>query len=79
MNTTTTAAAAQDKCPNCTRPIHEHGNSECVLAALISVLRDRGEHTPEQLHKLTVDCDVDQLWSEIGPIIDRLGKGQFNA
>lgn len=50
-----------------------------VLQAFIRVLRDRGELAPEAIDKLHDECDVDRLWSEIGPIIDRLGAGAYST
>ncbi len=66
-------------CPNCAGDIDKHLESGCVLGALISVIKDRGEHTEEQLKALTHDCDVDRLWEDLGPIIDSLASGAYSS
>ena len=65
-------------CPNCDDDLANDPGNTCVLAALIDVLRDRDEHTEEQLQALHAACDVDRLWDRLGPVIDDLGEGEFN-
>lgn len=62
-------------CPNCGRPV-THPNDGCVLKALMSVLADRG--LPYQrVDWLMKHTDVDALWSDIGPILDKLEDGGY--
>jgi len=68
-----------NRCPNCIEPIEGHPENGCVVAALIGVLRDREDHTEEQLLQLHRDIDVDALWDVLGPVIDTLGDGGFNS
>lgn len=65
-------------CPNCFKPIKTHKNNGCVLKALMVVLNGRGGKTRKELNKLHAKCNADALWDELGPIIDRLGDGEFS-
>lgn len=64
------------QCPNCLRPITELDNG-CVLHAFIGVLRDRGNKPDATLRSLQRNCNVDQLWDDIGPILDSLEAGGY--
>jgi len=65
------------KCPNCTATVHNHPQNDCVLAAMIQVLRDRGDHHPATLTRLHANCDADAFWNAAGAVIDRLGDSEF--
>lgn len=80
MSMPTTSAPGAALCPGCGQhPVNAHPQTGCVLAALVQVLRDRGEHTEEGLLAIHADCDEDHLWNELGDIVDRLGNGEFSA
>lgn len=67
-------------CPNCGQhPVKNHPQTGCVLAALVQVLRDRGEYTEQQLHAIHANCNEDLLWDDIGDIANRLGNGEFGT
>lgn len=68
-----------DRCPNCFDPIEGHPDSACVLNALIQVVRERGDLTEEQLRALHRDANVDVLWEDLGPVIDRLQAGGYST
>ena len=65
-------------CPNCGSIVSDHPENGCVLAALMSVLRDRGTHEPGQIERIHARCDVDRFWHEVGLLVDRLGEGAFD-
>lgn len=65
-------------CPNCSEFVVGHKQNGCVLAALINVIRDREGSTEGEIHTLHADCDPDGLWTDLGPIIDRLGAGEYS-
>lgn len=71
--------ASKDLCPNCSKPLNEHTSTDCILAFLIGLVEERGQHTPSQLRQLTLKCDTDQLWSEVIPLVDRLAEGEFSS
>lgn len=80
MSMPTTSAPGAALCPGCGQhPVNAHPQTGCVLAALVQVLRDRGEHTEEGLLAIHADCDEDHLWNELGDIVDRLGNGEFSV
>ena len=67
-----------DLCPNCcTNPIVDHPENSCVLGAFIQIVRERANLTEEQVLALHRDANADQLWDDIGPIIDRLEAGHY--
>lgn len=72
------AVATDDRCPNCNERVGEDAESGCVLGALIQVIREREEHTEEELLDLQRACDVDALWLKVGKVVDRLGSGKFS-
>lgn len=59
------------KCPNCTREDMVAPQDACVLEALATVLVDRG-HDPQKVAKMLSKIDTDELWNDVGPIIDGL-------
>lgn len=63
------------ECPNCTSPVAGHPKNGCVLAALIQVVRDRGNTPERKLLGLHAAVDADNFWEAIGPIVDRLEDG----
>lgn len=65
------------RCPNCFEPVKQHPENGCVLAALIGVIRDRGEVEEGDLIELHAECNVDALWDRLGQIIDDLQEGHF--
>lgn len=66
-------------CPNCAGPVVGHEENGCVLAALIGVVRDRGNHTELKIRQLHANANIDALWDQLGPIIDQLEEGAFNG
>lgn len=73
-------ADAETMCPNCGQhPVKNHPQTGCLLAALVQVLRDRGEYTEQQLHAIHANCNEDLLWDDIGDIVNRLGNGEFGT
>lgn len=66
------------KCPNCSEQVENHPQNGCVLAALVEILRDRGRYTDQTLQTIHANCDVDALWEDLGPVIDRLGDGDYS-
>lgn len=65
------------RCPNCYETVQDHPQNGCVLAALIQVVRERGSRTDAELLALHADANVDAMWDDIGPIIDRLEDGAY--
>jgi hypothetical protein len=65
-------------CPNCNHPVEDHPANGCVLAAFIRVLEDRGVDKAK-LEKLHAECWVDNLWDDVGPILDRLEEGHYSG
>ena len=52
---------------------------DCLLGAMIQVIRQR-ELIPEaRLRKLHANCNVDKLWSSLGAVIDDLEEGLFSV
>ncbi len=65
-------------CPNCTiSAVKDHPEDGCVLAALIQVLREREELPERTLLALHAKTDVDALWDDLGPILDKLEDGSY--
>lgn len=65
-------------CPNClTTAVKHHPENGCVLAALIQVLREREELPERTLLSLHAKTDVDALWDDLGPILDKLEDGGY--
>lgn len=65
-------------CPNCGKPIG-HEQNGCLLATLIEVLKERGEHTEEARRRIWAECDPDALWDDLGTIVDKLGESQYTT
>jgi hypothetical protein len=68
----------QPRCPNCNEPVEGHASNSCVLNAFIQLLADRDTLTPEQLRELHTNTDVDQMWGDLGPALDRLEAGFYS-
>lgn len=64
-------------CPNCGQPAEGHPKSGCVLGSLIGVLRNRGNLDEEELLNIHRKADTGVLWSDLGPILDRLEDGFY--
>ncbi len=69
----------QVRCPNCQSPVANHPENGCVLAALIQVIREREALPETRLRKIHQGTDVDLLWRDLGPVIDRLEEGNYVA
>lgn len=65
-------------CPNCGEPV-ERDSQSCVLHSLIQVLRDRCEHTEEQLLDIHANVSVDALWFNLSVVLDRLGRNIYRV
>lgn len=65
-------------CPCCSAPVSQHPENGCVLYTLIQVLGQRGALTASELAQVHADCDVDTLWSDIGPVLDKLEVGHYS-
>jgi hypothetical protein len=65
------------KCPNCGEPVAGHPDTGCVLNALVQIIRERGEIPEVKVRKIHREVDVDALWEELGPVVDRLQEGVF--
>lgn len=69
----------QTRCPNCSDPILNHPENNCVLAALIDCVRDRNVHDEHTCLNLHFNCNTDRLWDDyLGPLVDELERGGFN-
>lgn len=66
-------------CPNCGHPVASHQSDGCLLNTLIEVVMERGRHTPDQMQALHAEVHAGKFWDAIGPVIDRLGRGEFKA
>ncbi len=67
------------KCPNCGHSIQNHPNNGCVLHAFIGVLAERENLGRKKLDDLHAQADVDKLWEDLGPILDKLEAGGYSA
>lgn len=65
-------------CPNCGKSIVNHPEDGCLLAALMTVLRDRGSHGEAALRRIHAQCDVELLWRSLDRVVDQLGEGAFS-
>ena len=66
------------KCNNCCRE-HDDLPDVCLPAAMLGVsVFSREELTPDEADTLLENLNVDQLWDDIGPIIDRIQEGYYN-
>jgi hypothetical protein len=66
-------------CPNCYAPVEEHEANGCVLAALMQLVRDRGNLDDEALLNLHANANADAFWDDLGPIIDGLEDGHYTT
>lgn len=76
-NDVRTDPAVEHVCPNCGEAADGHPVNGCVLAALISVLADRGELPDERLLELHAGANTDAMWLDLGPVVDKLGEGYY--
>jgi hypothetical protein len=66
-------------CPNCMQhPAANHPENGCVLASMIQLVRERGNHSEEEIQTLHATCDTDALWAHLGPLLDKLEDGEFS-
>jgi hypothetical protein len=65
------------KCPNCGEPVAGHPDTSCTLYGLMQIVRERGNLPEAKVQKIHREVDVDALWEELGPVIDRLEDGAF--
>lgn len=72
------AALKPLECPNCSRPVKDHPENGCVLAALVQVVRERGNLDAAQLDSLHANIDTNALWEALGAIVDLLEEGAFS-
>lgn len=67
-------------CPNCgNSPVHGHPENGCILATMITVVRERGNKSEEELEELHAKTDVNALWNDLGPILDKLEEGGYST
>lgn len=64
-------------CPNCGDPVG-HAANGCVLETLFDVVRNRQTLTEAELQALWTKANIDQIWDDIGPILDRLEAGDYS-
>lgn len=64
-------------CPGCGGPL-DHPENGCVVATLFAILKSRDDVEPEAIQRLHEHCDVDMLWTELGPLLDRLAEGNHS-
>lgn len=65
-------------CPNCGKSVAGHPRDDCVLGALIQCIRDRDTVSERRLRKLHKDCNTDELWLDLGRVIDKLEDGRYS-
>jgi hypothetical protein len=66
------------KCPNCGDEHAELPSAPCLLAVLLGlIVHDRETMTHEQAQAALAKVDVDALWTDLGPILDRLEDGAY--
>lgn len=65
-------------CPNCQASVANHPDTACVLGALIALIRDRQSVSERRLRKIHADTDVDAMWEDLGPVIDKLEAGGYS-
>lgn len=70
--------AHHETCPNCGGSVIDHPEDGCVLAALMTVLRDRGTHDQAALQRIHAQCDVESLWRSVDALVDQLAEGRFD-
>lgn len=66
-------------CPNCSCPVKTHPRNDCVLAAFVGILRDRGNLSEEKLRAIHCKADMHVFWDDLGPILDRLEEGFYTS
>ena len=70
--------STEQECPNCGEPKWPHPDSGCVLAALITVIDERGGTSQKRLKHLLYNANIDALWDRLGPVIDDLERGLYS-
>jgi hypothetical protein len=69
----------QLKCPNCGARAYLHIHNGCALAVLGEVAHSRGGLTRADVARLIAEANMDTMWSDIGPIVDRFEEGFYDA
>lgn len=57
-------------CANCMESSTNHPETQCVLAAFVSILEDRGNLTTRQLQNILENTDTNVFWDQVGPLLD---------
>jgi hypothetical protein len=66
------------KCPNSNYGVLDHDAPEsCILHALIAALYERGAVADSRMMMLHAGCDVEALWGDLAPIVDKLERGLY--
>jgi hypothetical protein len=63
-------------CPCCYEPVGHPANG-CVLQAMFYCLQERRDLDEKEINDLWERVDIDFLWEDLGPVIDQLGRGEF--
>lgn len=66
-------------CPNCGEPIKDHPENGCLLATLITTLRERAELDEAELEKIHESTNAQALWDDMGRILDKLQAGGYSS
>lgn len=65
-------------CPNCFYEHKDFSVDPCLLHALLAAaVAGRGEITNEQAAEIMRGTNVDALWDDLGPLVDRLVAGFY--
>ncbi len=66
------ARRATPTCPSCGEVGPELPRDACVIEALLQVVIDRGVISRAQAQRALPTLDADDLWRQIGPVVDRI-------
>jgi hypothetical protein len=66
------------RCPNCGSLVVNHPDDGCMLYQSVSLVRDRGNKTDEELHQIHAKCNVDAFWDDIGKVLNSLEDGSYS-
>ncbi|MHB0963624.1 MAG: hypothetical protein ACYC5V_10505 [Gemmatimonadaceae bacterium] len=50
-----------------------------MLQALLDVRIESGDITPRQARTLMRTVDADYLWTDLGPLVDAVVRGEYSA
>jgi len=73
------AKGKRARCSNCLRTHRFPGQAPCVLQALLDVRIESGDITPSQARTLMTTVDADFLWTDLGPLVDAVVRGEYSA